>query len=152
MATLAASASRSRTTPVHLWVVGVCALLWNAFGAFDYLMTQLDAEWYMGNFTEEQRAYFDSYPAWAVAFWALGVWGAFFGSAALLLRSRWAVTLFAVSLVGMVVSFTYTWFVSGGVEAMDGGAGAWVFTAVIWVVTIGLYLYARAQQRRGVLR
>jgi hypothetical protein len=26
-------------TPWHLWLVGVLALLWNSFGAFDYVMT-----------------------------------------------------------------------------------------------------------------
>ena len=30
----------SAKTPVHLWIVGALATVWNAFGAFDYLMTQ----------------------------------------------------------------------------------------------------------------
>jgi hypothetical protein len=28
-------------TPWHLWVVGILSLLWNAFGGYDYTMTQL---------------------------------------------------------------------------------------------------------------
>ncbi|MCP4895894.1 MAG: hypothetical protein GY906_02880, partial [bacterium] len=36
-----------RGTPIHLWIVGVLALLWNAMGAFDYLATQLKLEFYM---------------------------------------------------------------------------------------------------------
>ena len=27
-------------TPVHLWIVGIVTLLWNALGAANYLMTQ----------------------------------------------------------------------------------------------------------------
>jgi len=27
-------------TPIHLWVVGILAILWNSIGAVDYLMTQ----------------------------------------------------------------------------------------------------------------
>ena len=27
-------------TPVHLWIVGILSLLWNCFGAYDYLMTR----------------------------------------------------------------------------------------------------------------
>ena len=27
--------------PLHLWIVGVLAVLWNAIGAFDYSATQL---------------------------------------------------------------------------------------------------------------
>ena len=28
-------------TPVHLWIVGIVALLWNAIGCYDYLMTRM---------------------------------------------------------------------------------------------------------------
>ena len=28
-------------TPVHLWIVGILALLWNAVDAFDFLATQI---------------------------------------------------------------------------------------------------------------
>ena len=45
-------------TPMHLWIVGVLALLWNFMGAFDYLATQLKLESYMSNFTQEQLDYF----------------------------------------------------------------------------------------------
>ena len=52
----AAHRSFVRKAPVHLWIVGGLSLLWNAFGAFDYLMTQLQVEAYMSQFTEEQLA------------------------------------------------------------------------------------------------
>ena len=35
-----AMATRART-PVHLWIVGVLALLWNGIGGYDYLMTRM---------------------------------------------------------------------------------------------------------------
>ena len=62
-------------TPKHLWIIGVLALLWNAMGAFDYLMTQTENEGYMSNFSPEQLEFFYGFPAWLVAFWALAVWG-----------------------------------------------------------------------------
>ncbi len=137
-------------TPVHLWIVGVLSLLWNFMGVFDYLATQLKAEFYLSQFTPEQLAYFQSFPAWMVAGWALGVWGAFAGSIGLLLRQRWAVWAFAVSIAGMVVSSIYSFGLSDGAEVM--GSGGVVFTVVIWVVAILLLFYARTQARNGVLR
>jgi hypothetical protein len=95
------AATRSSKTPLHLWVIGGVTLIWNGFGAFDYLMTQLRVDAYMSSFTAEQLEYFYSYPAWAVAAWATGVWFAFGGSVALLLRSRFAVPIFAISLLGL---------------------------------------------------
>lgn len=152
MATLSATPRRIRATPTHLWVIGGLALLWNALGATDYLMTVTENEAYMSSFTDEQLAYFYSFPVWAMSAWALAVWSAVFGSVALLLRRRWAVGLFAVSLVSMLVSSLYTFGLSEGVKVMNGGLGQWLFTLAIWIVAIGLYFYARAQRAQGVLR
>jgi len=138
-----------RKTPVHLWIVGVLALLWNAMGAFDYLATHLQLEFYMSQFSEEQLAYFYGFPAWAVAGWAFGVWGAFAGSIGLLLRKKWSVWAFGISLAGMVVSSIYNLVLSNGAEIM--GSGGMIFTAFIWVVAIFLFLYARVQANQGVL-
>ncbi len=135
--------------PRHFWIVAILSLLWNAMGAFDYSASQFKLDFYMKAFTEEQLAYFYGFPSWAVAGWAFGVWGAFVGSIGLLLRKKWAVWAFAVSLAGLVVSSIYNLVLSNGVEIM--GSGAMVFTAFIWVVAIFLFVYARAQSTRGIL-
>src|SRR3546814_16652880 len=75
-------------TPWHLWAVGIVSLLWNAFGAFDYVMTKLRNPEYMAAFTPEQQSFFYSFPLWANVGWALGVWGSVLGSVLLLGRSR----------------------------------------------------------------
>ncbi len=137
-------------TPVHLWIVGGLSLLWNAFGAFDYLMTQLQFEPYMSNFTSEQLEYFYSMPAWVDAGWALGVWASVAGSVGLLLRKSWAIWAFAVSLAGMLVTSMYTFVLSDGSSIM--GEGAAYFSAVIWVVAIALLIYAIRMSGRGVLQ
>jgi hypothetical protein len=148
MAEAAAWVGRPRT-PAHLWIVGVVSLLWNAMGAFDYLASQLKLESYMSQFSEEQLDYFYAFPAWAVSGWAFGVWGALAGSVFLLMRRRWAVWAFAISLAGMAVSSLYSLVLSDGIAVM--GSGAVVFTAVIWAIAISLLVYAQAQAKRGVL-
>jgi hypothetical protein len=138
--------------PMHLWVIGGVSLVWNAFGAFDYLMTKLRVDFYMSGFTPEQLEYFYGFPAWAVAAWAVGVWFAFGGSVALLLRSRFAVHSFALSLVGLLFTTLYTNVLSDSITAMGGGSGYIIFSVVIWLVTIGLLVYSIVMRRRGVLR
>ena len=66
-------------TPWHLWVVGIATLLFNTIGCYSYLMTQTGSLAELG-MTPEQIGYFDTFPAWADAAWALGVWGALLGS------------------------------------------------------------------------
>jgi len=143
-----ASTTQTRA-PAHLWVVGVLSLLWNAIGAFDYTATKLRLDFYMNQFTPEQLDYFYNFPAWATVGWALGVWAALGGSIGLLLRKAWAVTAFAVSLVGLAISSLYNVVLSGGMEIM--GAGGVAFTVVIWVIAILLFVYTRWQSRRGSL-
>jgi hypothetical protein len=143
-------ATRTRT-PWHLWVVGVLSLLWNAGGAIDYVMTQTRNARYLAAFSPEQRAWFESFPAWMTAAWALGVWGAILGSLLLLLRSRWAVHAFAISLAGLVVATVYQYFIGAMPESLktNGGMG---FTAVLWIVAALLLWYAVRQRAAGVLR
>jgi hypothetical protein len=136
--------------PWHLWVVGIAALLWNAVGALDYVMTQTRNAQYMAGFTPEQLAFFYGIPAWTVAAWAIGVWGGVLGSLLLLLRKYLAEWVFLASLAGVVLTTFQNYVLSNGLEVM-GGPGAAVFTAVIFLVTVGLYLYARAMRTRGVL-
>ncbi len=136
-------------TPRHLWIVGILSLLWNAFGAVDYVLTQIGHEGYLAMFTAEQRAYFESFPAWSVAAWACGVWGAFAGSVLLLMRQRFAVQAFGLSLAGMAVSFGYQFAMTDVLAVM--GAGMAGFTLVIVAIGIGLFVYARRQAARGML-
>ena len=136
--------------PVHLWIVGVLSLLWNCVGAFDYSASQLNIEAYMKQFSPEMLEYVNSFPAWAIAAWAVGVWGALLGSVSLLLRKSWAVWLFGASLIGLAVNSLYTYGMSNGAEVMGEGAG--MFTAVIAIIAVLLFFYARAMEKRGVLR
>ena len=141
----------SVTTPWHLWVIGLLSLLWNGMGAFDYTMTETRNAWYMSDFTSEQLAYFYGFPKWVIATWAISVWGGVLGSIALLLRRRWAVPIFAVSLATMVMTFVHNFVLTNGLAVM-GGAGALAFTAAIVVVGVALALYSRWLGRMGVLR
>ena len=137
-------------TPAHLWIVAILSLLWNAVGAFDYAATELRLEFYLSQFPQEQLDYFNSFPAWAVAAWAIAVWSSVLGSVGLLLRKRWAVMMFGISLVGLAVTTLYNLVLSEGIELM--GSGAVIFTAVIWIIAILLLLYSRKMAARGVLQ
>ncbi len=142
--------TREARTPVHLWVVGVLALLWNAMGAFDYLMTQTENEGYMSRFTPEQLEFFYGFPTWVVASWALAVWGSVLGSILLLMRNRWAVPVFLVSFLSMFVTTFRNYVLADGME-VAGDPFTLLFSALIFLVALGLLLYARAMKRRGVL-
>lgn len=136
---------------MHLWIVAILATIWNAFGCFDYLMTQTRNEAYLANFTDPQRVYFESFPLWMEAMWALGVWGGMAGSLLLLARSRYAVAAFAVSLAGLAASTVYQYVLNSPPEDMMTSAML-AMNVAIWAIVIGLLVYAMRMRRRGVLR
>ena len=137
-------------TPLHLWIVGAMALLWNAVGAFDYAATQFRMEGYMSQFTPEQLEYFYGFPTWAIAAWATAVWFAVFGSVALLLRRRLAYALFLVSLAAMLTSTVHSFVLSDGAAVM--GKEGVMFSGLIVVIGLLLPWYAKIMADRGVLR
>jgi len=138
-------------TPWHLWAIGVIGLLWNAMGAFDYVMTQTKNAPYMEMFTPEQLEYFTTFPTWVVASWAIAIWTAVLGSVLLLMRRRLAVFAFSVSFVAMVVTALHNFVLSSPNMIDISGVGAGVFSLAIFVVSALLLLYARGMRRGGVL-
>lgn len=147
--------AQGNRTPWHLWLVGVLALLWNAFGAFDYTMSQLRDRAYltssaesMGITADQMIGWIDGFPAWQHAFWAIGVWGALAGAVLLLMRSRYAAVAFAASLLGLAVTAIYQ-VSTPQPEWMDT---AMPMTIVIWSIAAFELIYALTMVRKGVLR
>jgi hypothetical protein len=141
---------------MHLWIVGALATLWNAFGCYDYLMTRTENADYIrsmmpGADPAAVFAWAEAFPIWAQAGWGLGPWCGLAGAILLLVRSRFAVHAFALSLVGMVLSFGYQFFAA---EPMPGVTGAGAAVMPILIVLVGLLLlwYAIAMRKKGVLR
>lgn len=133
--------------PAHLWAVGLLALLWNAIGVISFLATQTGNLASLG-MSESQIAYFDSFPFGAVAFWALGVWGAFFGSLLLLFQSRHAVASLALSILGLTGTTIYQRFINAPPADLANPA----LEIAIWAITLALLWYAVRMRARGVLR
>ena len=138
-------------TPLHLWIVGVLALLWGSMGLMDFFMTQTRNEAYLANFTPEQLEFFTGFPQWLVVFWGVAVVGGALGPLLLLLRKALAVPVLAASLLCMIGVSIHNFGFSNGMEIM-GGLGPLLFTIAIFAVSFALYFYARALARRGVLR
>ena len=137
--------------PAHLWLIGGLSLLWNAYGGFDYLMKQTANPTYLAGFTDQQQAYFDSFPIVMDAAWAFGVWGAVLGSVLLVLRSSFATLAFGVSIFGLLGSTFYEFAVlNPPAELMTTGMMA--MTIAVWTIAVVLFYYARAMSNLGWLR
>ncbi len=139
-------------TPWHLWLVGVVSLLWNGFGGFDFIMTNTQGETYMraSGMTQPMIDYFMAMPTWMYVPWTLGVWGALAGSVLLLLRMKWAVHAFALSVIGADTSLIF-----GLMNPVPGLPPEMAVMAYMpWIIAaIAAFLlwYAWTMRKKGVL-
>ena len=148
--------TQTTKTPIHLWIVGGLATLWNAFGCFDYFMTRTRGAAYIESMMPTidgaaMMAYINNFPIWAAIGWGLGVRAGLVGSILLLVRHRWAAAALGLSLIGAVVGIGYQLANPVGMIEISQGVNGMV-PYIIIIVALALFLYARAMQRKGVLR
>lgn len=115
-----AQGTTTRDRPWHVWLIGIIGGLWSAIGVLSFMLTQMNVEAVMSRFPPQQREYFESFPLWAVAFWAIGVFGGVIGCLLLLLKNRLAFHVLLASVVGTIVCNLGGLFLLGGMEVMGG--------------------------------
>ncbi|MCA0394016.1 MAG: hypothetical protein LCH70_07885 [Proteobacteria bacterium] len=136
--------------PVSFRVISVLALLWNLVGvAMFFLQTGMSAE-QIAALPDAQRVVYEAMPPWLAIFYGLGVFGGALGALGLLLRRRWAMPLFAISLAAVLVQMIAVYVLTPAWEA--SGAAGLPMTLLIIGIAIFLFWYARRASSRGWLR
>lgn len=133
------------------YVIGVLFLLWNMMGCGFYIMdvTATDAQ-YADAYSAEMAAVRHLYPVWAMAAYAIAVWGGLLAALLLLLRRRLSVTLFTVSLVASALCFIPNFVVSDLREA--GGELFWLMPAIVIVIALVQVWFSGRARAQGFLR
>ncbi len=149
MPTVSGTTSR---TPWHLWLVGGIAILFNAIGAFDHVMSMAQGRGhYMASagMTPAQIAHYEQMPMWMTAVWTIGVWSAMLASVLLLLRRKLAVRVFALSLATFLLSLVYSYVLTDGGAIL--GRSMATTSAVITAMLVFFLWYSWREVKRGVL-
>jgi hypothetical protein len=146
-----ATTAEGRGAPITLWIVGILALLWSAFGCYDYWMTVTGNAAYLAKMPADAITYMNALPKWTTGAWAFGVWGGLLGSIFLLARSRYAVWAYALSFIGAVLGLGYQMFMTKQPASMTAGGMA-VIPWVIIAICAFLLWYSWNAEKKGVLR
>lgn len=93
--------------PVWYWIVSVIALFWNAMGVNQYIQQAYKTESWRSAITDAQFEIISNFPAWLTAAFAIAVFTGALGSLALILRKKWAYSLFLLSLIAVIVQMGY---------------------------------------------
>ena len=138
--------------PWHLWLVGILALLWMSGGMWDFIATQSGYEPYLSQFSPQEREFFTDIPGWAVFFWGLSIGTGVLGTICLLLRSRFTVPLYWISLVSFIIVSLQNYVLATPTMAQVVGGFAVGFSVVIFAVIVLLLVYTMRMRTVGVLR
>ena len=132
------------------WIIGVLALVWNLLGVVSYVMQVTMTPEQLAQMQDAERLLYTDVPAWATGAYAIAVFGGTLGAIALLLRKAWAVPVFIVSLLAIVVQMGHAMFMTDALSVL--GPTAAIMPLVIVLIAVGLLLYARRARASGWLR
>jgi len=145
------SDDKNKKVPVSFWLVGGAATFWNLVGLMIYYQQMtVSPEVLAQNLTPEQVEFLLSTPKWATSAYAIAVNAGLLGSILLLLRKAWALPLYALSLVAILVQDLHGFVVANGLEVW--GTGGLVLPAIVLAIAVGLLVYSRNAKAGGLIR
>jgi len=136
-------------TPRWFLPTAIVALLWNLLGCMAYLADMRMTAAQIAELPPVQQQMLAMRPGWAVAAYALAVWGGALGSLGLVLRKRWALPVLIVSLLAIVVQDYALFVLADAVSAM--GIVPLVLQTLVLLIAVGLVLMARKGVQLGWL-
>lgn len=140
-----------RQPTIWFWLIAGLFLIWNLVGGYFYLseVTKTDAQ-YAAIYGEPMAAVRHLYPSWAIAAFAIAVWGGLLASVLLLWRKTLCVPLFGLACVASLICFIPN-FVSTPLRDA-GGPNFWVMPALVVVIGLAQIYYSRRARATRVLR
>ena len=126
--------------PFMFWAIAIVGLLWNLIGCWNFIV-QSNPE-AVAQMPEVYRLIIENRPTWANAGFAVSVFGGAVGAILMLMRRKTATVLFALSLLGSVVTFYFTYRVLGIEPA----------TASALLMSVALLVFATVATGRDWLR
>jgi len=136
--------------PRWYWVVAILATLWMLFGVVAWCMDLMMDPATIAQMPEAQQQLYQSRPQWLFVVYGVAIFSGLLGAIGLLLRKRWATSLFLLSLLAVVVQFGYTFVAMHAVELL-GAAQALPFPIVIFVIGVALWWFSGKAGKRGWL-
>jgi hypothetical protein len=130
----------------NFWIIGGAALVWNLIGLVFYIGHVTAAPEALAKLPEAQQEFLTTTPLWATAAFAIAVNAGVLGSLFLLLRKTWAVPMFVLSLVAIVVQDVDAYLMRDAFGVL--GISSLIVPSMVFVIAVLLLLYSRAAKAK----
>ena len=132
------------------WIVGGAALIWNLFGLIVYFMqVSASPEELAATYNQEQIDFMINTPKWATSAFAIAVNSGVLGSLFLLLRKDWAIPMFVISLLAVLVQNLNSFVLTDTIALF--GTTPVIIQSVIVAIAVLLVWYSRSAKGKGWL-
>ena len=135
---------------IGFWIIAVIALFWNIMGVIAYLGQVYITDEVLNTMTPEQQELFANTPSWIIGVFAVAVFSGLLACLLLLLRKKWAIPLFLISLLTVLIQTGYGFFATNQAEAYGTVQGI-VMPLLILVIAIFLYMYSKKAATNGLI-
>jgi len=135
------------TRPKWYMPVAIIALLWNLIGCAAYLMDVTLTPEAVAAMSPDQQALYAARPAWAVAVYAIAVWGGALGCVGLIMKKRWAKGALLASLLGLIAQDIALF----GMSPVAIGTSVYALQGMVLMIAVLLLLLANKAARQGWL-
>ncbi|MFN7980204.1 MAG: hypothetical protein U0P30_18870 [Vicinamibacterales bacterium] len=133
--------------PKWFMPVAVLAFLWNLIGCAAYLSDVMLTPEAVAQMPADQQALYAARPMWAVAAYAIAVWGGALGSLGLVLKKRWASIPLMASVAGLIVQDAALF----GLSPVSISPAVYVLQGMVLVIALLLVRMAGTASARGWL-
>ena len=131
------------------WITGILALLWNLIGVAMFVMQLTMSPEQVAQMSSADQTIYNALPMWLYVVFGIAVFGGVLGAIGLLLKKRWAVTMFFVSLLAILAQ-TIGMFTS--TPAWDlKGVHTLGMPGILIVIALFLWWYSQKAAVRGWL-
>ena len=135
------------TRPKWYMPVAIIALLWNLVGCAAYLMDVTLTPEAVAAMSPDQQALYAARPAWAVAVYAIAVWGGALGCVGLIMKKRWAKGVLLASLLGLIAQDIALF----GMSPVAIETSVYALQGMVLMIAVLLLLLANKAARQGWL-
>jgi hypothetical protein len=146
----ATESSDKTSPPVWFWVISIVALLWYLMDMSAFFMRVFMTDDAIKTMPENQQHLYRNMPLWVNTVFAGEVFGGALGCVGLLLRKKWAMYLFVVSILGVLSQTFHVYFLSDAISTM--GTPAIVMPLLAILIGIGMIVLAKSAMTKGWLR
>jgi Na+-driven multidrug efflux pump len=134
----------SERVPKYYQAIAWLALVWNLIGLVAVVAQVAISDAALAELPANQQELIRQTPSWFVACALAAVIFGVAGSLGLVLRKKWAIPAFLLSLVGLIGQQSWMWFFSNTFEVM--GPGSWILPTLVMLIAIGLLVFSFAKK------